>query len=70
MFYKNTSDSTKTIRGVKFEPGEIKEVSGYIHHPDFKFIKDNVVSCEEPPAQSKKTAKSESKNSDKDNKEV
>ena len=29
--YKNISSSAKTFYGVKFEPGEIKEVPGYIN---------------------------------------
>ena len=31
--YKNISFSAKTFYGVKFEPGEIKEVPGYINDP-------------------------------------
>ena len=33
--YKNTSIFAKTFYGVTFEPGEIKEVPGPIHHVKF-----------------------------------
>ena len=32
MFYKNTSYSAKTFYGVTFNPGETKEVGGYINN--------------------------------------
>ena len=35
MLYKNTSPIQKTFRGVTFEPGEIKEVPGYINSRGF-----------------------------------
>ena len=31
--YKNISVSAKTFYGVKFEPGDVKEVPGYINSP-------------------------------------
>lgn len=36
MTYKNASLTTKTFYGVAFEPGQIKDVPGYIN--DTKFI--------------------------------
>lgn len=35
MFYKNTSCFAKTFYGVTFQPGETKEVSGYINDKFF-----------------------------------
>ena len=35
MFYKNTSCFAKTFYGVIFQPGETKEVSGYINNKFF-----------------------------------
>lgn len=32
--YKNISYSAKTFYGVKFAPGEVKQVSGYINDPN------------------------------------
>lgn len=49
--YKNISFSAKTFYGTRFEPGEIKEVSGYINDLDmvrvFKAVKP-VKTVEEP----------------------
>lgn len=36
MFYKNISSATKTFYGVTFNPGEIKEVPGYINDKSFR----------------------------------
>jgi len=33
LTYKNISLSAKTFYGVRFEPGEMKSVSGYINSP-------------------------------------
>lgn len=35
MFYTNGSSITKTFHGVTFQPGETKEVFGYINDPYF-----------------------------------
>lgn len=35
MLYRNLSQSVKTFYGVKFYPGDTKDVPGYIHHPKF-----------------------------------
>lgn len=35
MFYKNVSTVPKTFQGVRFNPGEVKEVSGYINDKFF-----------------------------------
>lgn len=35
MFYTNGSAITKTFHGVTFQPGETKEVFGYINDPYF-----------------------------------
>lgn len=53
MFYKNTSNCTKTFHGVTFHPGEVKEVFGYINHP--KFI--SVSSMPKEPPKSVESAK-------------
>lgn len=37
--YKNISFSAKTFYGVRFEPGEIKSVPGYINSPSMVRIK-------------------------------
>lgn len=37
MLYKNTSSIQKTFHGVTFQPGEIKEVPGYIN--DKRFVR-------------------------------
>lgn len=33
--YKNMTQFTKTVYGVKFKPGEVHEVPGYINVPGF-----------------------------------
>jgi len=59
MFYKNMSIATKTFYGVTFNPGEIKEVPGYINDKDFQ-------RCERPIAPAPKQApKSTTKSSTK-----
>lgn len=35
LTYKNVSLATKTFYGVTFEPGQIKDVPGYINDPKF-----------------------------------
>lgn len=50
MFYKNTSYITKTFYGVKFKPGEVKEVPDFINDP--KMIRVNELP-KEPPVSSK-----------------
>ena len=55
LTYKNLSRSTKTFYGVTFQPGEIKEVPGFINHPRFVRVDD-----EQPVV---KPAKSSSTNS-------
>lgn len=35
MIYKNLSHTTKTFYGVEFNPGDVKEVDGYINHLSF-----------------------------------
>ena len=35
MIYKNTSIIQKTFHGITFQPGEIKEVPGYINDKSF-----------------------------------
>ena len=40
--YKNISYSAKTFYGVKFEPGEIKEVPGYINSSGMVRVFDKV----------------------------
>ena len=65
LLYKNTSNAVKTFHGVTFQPGDIKEVSGYIN--DIHFIRVNSIPQEPPksvdsadkPAQ--KSAKSSTK---------
>lgn len=51
MLYKNTSFTTQTFYGVEFNPGEIKEVPGYINSPNFIKILEPP---KEPPKVSKK----------------
>lgn len=43
MYYKNTSVTVKTFYNVTFKPGEIKEVSGYINHPQMHRVFDQDV---------------------------
>ena len=38
MFYKNNSFVTKTFYGVTFQPGEVKEVPGYINNKSFDIV--------------------------------
>ena len=38
--YKNTCRVTRTIYGVTFKPGEIKDVKGYINDPGFVRVPD------------------------------
>lgn len=60
MTYKNMTQFTKTLHGVKFKPGEVHTVSGYINIPGF-------IQCEEvsapvvAPAQSTSTKKATTK---------
>lgn len=35
MFYRNISNATKTFYGITFNPGDEKEVPGYINTGDF-----------------------------------
>lgn len=42
--YRNTSKVTKTIRGVTFKPGEVKDVEGYVNDPKFICIHDSIES--------------------------
>lgn len=42
MKYKNISCIKRTFYGVQFNPGETKEVPGYINHPKFVRISDKV----------------------------
>ena len=53
MYYKNLSNTIKTFYGVTFNPGDIKEVSGYINHPKF-FITDKPIHKEPPKDDNKK----------------
>lgn len=39
--YKNTSLATRTFWGVTFKAGEVKEVPGWVNHPDFVRVPDN-----------------------------
>lgn len=54
MIYKNTSYTTKTFYGVKFKPGETKEVSGFINDP--KMIRVNQLPKEPPVGSRVKSA--------------
>lgn len=55
--YRNTSCATKTFYGVKFLPGEVKSVSGYIN--DDKFVRvdpsEMIKAIQEPKATKKVT---------------
>ena len=51
MFYKNNSFVAKTFYGVTFQPGEIKDVPGYVNDKDFKRVASPVK--QEPPKQVK-----------------
>lgn len=35
MVYKNLSRTAMTFYGIIFNPGDVKEVPGYINHPKF-----------------------------------
>ena len=38
MFYRNNSYATKTVYGIEFKPGDIKEVPGTINLPEFMAV--------------------------------
>ena len=57
--YKNTSFATKTFYGVPFQPGEIKDVPGYIN--DISFVRIFEQPEKEPP----KTAQPKQKDTNK-----
>lgn len=72
MIYKNNSLVQKTFHGVTFKPGDIKEVSGYIHSKGFVRVaempkeppksvepKKQVASKQEPSKQEPKNIKKE-----------
>jgi len=46
LVYKNISKYERTIRGITFKPGEIKEVPGYLNDPWFVRLSSMPV---EPP---------------------
>lgn len=57
MTYKNTSLTVKTFYGKQFQPGEEKDVSGYVNDPDMVIV-DKVINKDRPkptppPAKSK-----------------
>lgn len=71
--YKNISFSAKTFYGVRFEPGEVKDVPGYINSPSmirvFKpkaEVKPNQMPLFETPTVSKRGRKPKSAESEKD----
>ena len=71
--YKNISYSAKTFYGVKFEPGEIKEVPGYINAIGMVRIFDKVSAPKankqylfEEPATSNRGRKKKSNEPEKD----
>lgn len=47
MYYKNCTNTVKTFYGVKFQPGDIKRVLGYINSPGFV----RAEKPKEPPAE-------------------
>jgi hypothetical protein len=55
MFYKNNSFVAKTFYGVTFQPGEIKDVPGYVNDRDFMRVARPVK--QEPPKQVEVIAK-------------
>lgn len=72
MLYKNISQTPKTFHGVTINPGEIKNVPGYINHRGFIRVSEMP---QEPPkrVESKKqtapkqeSSKQESKNNKKE----
>lgn len=67
MLYKNISLTRKTFHGVTFEPGETKEVPGYINNRGFIRVAEMP---KEPPkkqtAQKQESSKQESKNNKKE----
>ena len=64
MTYKNTSLSVKTFYGEKFQPGEVKEVPGYINDPDM-IIADKVSNKEPTKSVAAPVAKGKSENKNK-----
>ena len=67
MIYKNLGHTTRTFHGVTFNPGDTKEVNGYINAKEFVAVDklDTVSDKKEPEKEDKK----EDKRS-KDNKKV
>ena len=53
--YRNTSCATKTFYGVKFLPGDVKAVSGYINDP--KFIQLDISKLPKPTQEPKAVKK-------------
>ena len=47
MLYRNISYSVKTFYGVTFEPGQVKEVPGYINNKDM-IVEETVPSQSAP----------------------
>lgn len=52
--YKNISYSAKTFYGVKFEPGEIKEVPGYINDAKMVRVQGKLAKTFKPTVQNTK----------------
>jgi len=75
MFYKNISYSEKTFYGVKFKPGEVAEVPGYINDkqmivvPNKPSKKQTTASDNAPAVTSKKDDKKDDKKSSDQNSE-
>lgn len=57
MYYKNNSVVAKTFYGVTFQPGEVKEVPGYINSNDFDFVA-KAPTKKEPPTNTEASTKS------------
>ena len=57
MVYRNNSVVAKTFYGVTFQPGETKEVPGYINSNDFDFVA-KAPKQKEPPTSTDASTKS------------
>jgi len=57
MFYRNHSTVAKTFYGVTFQPGEIKEVPGYINNKSFDIV--DAPKPKEPPKSVEQPTKSD-----------
>lgn len=63
MIYKNISNVSQSFYGVKFNPGDIKEVPGYINSPDF-IVKSTLPRIQKLASPKKPEIKDKTQNND------